>query len=183
MIEVVSASSFSTGRHGLLVAGASEHGDDIAWQGGRGPQSGHELIWAQRITAFCRNAGLQLLDNLVPALLELPVSARLPGPARLTTVPHRGIKPGRSFQPASFGSTIPGTCVRRAAEQGNCLPHRLKRPCSFAAQPVVPRHGVRVQLAQSLLALSRGRGSRRVSVGVRRSSAPRSRCLEQVRLG
>jgi hypothetical protein len=142
---------FSISSQALLVVGASEHGNDIAWQGGRGSKSGRKLIWAQRIPAFCYNAGLQLLDNLVSALLELPVRAgvrtRLPDTARRTTVLRRGIKSGRSFQHTSFGSTIPGTCVRCTAEQGHCLAHRLKRPGSLAAEPVIPRHGVRVQHA------------------------------------
>ena len=90
--EVVSAGSLSACRHAVLAVSVSEAGNDIAAQGGRGSQSGRKLVRAQRIPALRQGAGLQLLDNLMSALLDLPVRlgarTRLPEAAAVRiTVP------------------------------------------------------------------------------------------------
>ena len=94
----------------------------------------------------------------------------------------RCIKPGRGLQGVPFGGRISGPRVRCPAEQRHRLPHRLHRHNPFAAQPVVPRHGVRVQRPQPLLALACCGSSLGVDVGIRRGRSPHPRRLDQVSL-
>src|ERR1035437_8610795 len=185
--EVVSAGLLSTCHHAVLTATASEAGNDIAGQGGRGSQRGRELVRAQQIPTLRQSAGLQLPDNLMSALLKLlvrpGVRTSLPEVAVVSfTVQYRGVKPNRSSQAPAFRARFPRTCMRCPAEQGCRMPHRVERAGSLAAQPVVPGHGVRVQSMQPLLAFAYGRGGSRVDVGVRRGGAPGTCYLEQIGL-
>ena len=87
------------------------------------------------------------------------------------------------LQRTAVRGSLSGTCVRRPAEQGQCLTDRVEGPGAFAAEPVVPCHGVRVQRTQPVFALARCRSGRRVSLGVRCGGAPDPGGLQQVGLG
>ena len=175
-MKVVCAGLLGACRHEILAVCVSEPGNDVAWQCGRGSQGGREFVGAQRVPAFGQGAGLQLLDNPVSALLDLQVragaSTRRPETAVRISIPRRGVV----LQRAPLPGGIPGTCVWRPGEQGQCLTHRVKRPGSLAAEPVVPRHGIGMQRTQMLLALARrGRGGG-VRIGVRRGRTWKVTC-------
>ena len=179
--------SLAARRHEILAVSANEPGNDIAGEGSSGSQSRHELVGAQRIPALCERAGLHLPDNLISTLLYSPVKVgagiKLPEAVLPITVPWRGIRSAPGRQDMAFRGTVSRTCVRCPAEQRQCLTHRVERLGTVAAEPVVPCHGVRMQLTQPLLALTRGRRCRRVSIRKSCGRAPCPSFLEQIGLG